>query len=200
MVGPYNPHLSKQFQAHINVEYCNSVKSIKYVFRYVNKGSDIAVFSITRENREQHPKDEILQYQIGRYLNSNETACRILGFPIHDRELAVTQLLVHLDNGHLVYFTDRCNMPMYDHIIHVMQQDESFNEESRELQSKVTKESSKVWKWDECTRCIQNMLSAFISECYNVKFVDQHVSQILKKSMDMSVKRTSISAFRITGK
>lgn len=74
MVGPYNPHLSKQFQAHINVEYCISVKSIKYVFKYVNKVSDIAVFSISRENREQHPKDEILQYQMVRYINRNGEA------------------------------------------------------------------------------------------------------------------------------
>ena len=30
-VVPYSPLLSKTFKAHINVEYCNSVKSIKYI-------------------------------------------------------------------------------------------------------------------------------------------------------------------------
>ncbi len=39
-VVPYCPLLSRIFQAHINVEYCNSVKSIKYICKYVNKGSD----------------------------------------------------------------------------------------------------------------------------------------------------------------
>ncbi|XP_039282843.1 uncharacterized protein LOC120351029 isoform X2 [Nilaparvata lugens] len=45
-VVPYSPLLSKTYQAHINVEYCNSVKSIKYICKYVNKGSDMAVFSV----------------------------------------------------------------------------------------------------------------------------------------------------------
>jgi hypothetical protein len=30
-VVPYTPLLSKMFKAHINVEYCNSVKAIKYI-------------------------------------------------------------------------------------------------------------------------------------------------------------------------
>ncbi|XP_050683986.1 uncharacterized protein LOC126978909 [Leptidea sinapis] len=49
-VVPYNPLLSKMFNAHINVEYCSSVQSIKYVCNYINKGSDMAVFEITNEN------------------------------------------------------------------------------------------------------------------------------------------------------
>ncbi|GFT36847.1 ATP-dependent DNA helicase [Trichonephila clavipes] len=40
-VVPYSPLLSKTFSAHINVEFCSSVKSIKYICKYMNKGSDI---------------------------------------------------------------------------------------------------------------------------------------------------------------
>lgn len=40
-VVPYTPLHSKLFQAHINVEFCNSMKSMKYIFKYVNKGSDM---------------------------------------------------------------------------------------------------------------------------------------------------------------
>lgn len=65
-IVPYSPILSKTFQAHINVEYCNSVKSIKYICKYVNKGSDMAVFGLSNRN------DKITQFQMGRYISSNE--------------------------------------------------------------------------------------------------------------------------------
>jgi len=45
-IVPNSPLLSKTFKAHCNVEYYNSVKSIKYVCKYVTKGSDIVVFGI----------------------------------------------------------------------------------------------------------------------------------------------------------
>ncbi|GFQ93003.1 helitron_like_N domain-containing protein [Trichonephila clavata] len=45
-VVPYSPLLLKTYNAHINVEYCNSVKAIKYICKYVNNGSDIAVFEV----------------------------------------------------------------------------------------------------------------------------------------------------------
>jgi hypothetical protein len=49
-VVPYNPLLLKIFDAHINVELCNSVKSIKHITKYVNKGSDQAIFSLDSRN------------------------------------------------------------------------------------------------------------------------------------------------------
>jgi hypothetical protein len=100
-IVPYTPLLSKMFKAHINVEYCNSVKSIKYICKYVNKGSDMAVFGLKSENRT----DEITQYQMGRYVSSNEAVWRILNFSIHDRHPTVVHLSVHLENGQRVYFT-----------------------------------------------------------------------------------------------
>ncbi|GBM08936.1 hypothetical protein AVEN_57476-1 [Araneus ventricosus] len=36
---PYSPLLLKMFDAHINVECCNSVKSIKYILKYVHRSS-----------------------------------------------------------------------------------------------------------------------------------------------------------------
>ncbi|XP_067623813.1 uncharacterized protein [Eurosta solidaginis] len=100
-VLPYSPILSKVFQAHINVEYCNSVKSIKYICKYVNKGSDMAVFRVDGENRN----DDITQHQMGRYISSNEAVWRIFSFPLHERHLVVVHLAVHLENGQRVYFT-----------------------------------------------------------------------------------------------
>ncbi|CAF2003345.1 unnamed protein product [Rotaria magnacalcarata] len=41
-VVAYNPHLLMKYDAHINVEVCATVKSIKYLFKYVYKGHDCA--------------------------------------------------------------------------------------------------------------------------------------------------------------
>ncbi|UYV78243.1 hypothetical protein LAZ67_16000653 [Cordylochernes scorpioides] len=62
-IVPYLPLLSRTFKAHINVEYCNSVKSIKYICKYVNKGSDMAVFGVKNASA---PIDEVQRYQLGR--------------------------------------------------------------------------------------------------------------------------------------
>ncbi|XP_039969990.1 uncharacterized protein LOC120781834 [Bactrocera tryoni] len=108
-VVPYSPLLSKTFNAHINAESCSSVKSIKYICKYVNKGSDMAVFRIENTNVHSPPlnqNDEITNYQIGRYVSSNEAVWRIFGFPIHERDPAVIHLAVHLENGQRVYFTN----------------------------------------------------------------------------------------------
>lgn len=110
-IVPYSPFLSKMFQAHINVEYCNSVKSIKYVCKYVNKGSDMAVYGIGNEKSN----DEVMQYQLGRYVNSNEAVWRIFGFPIHERHPTVVHLSVHLENGQRVYFTPENAPALVDH-------------------------------------------------------------------------------------
>ena len=102
-IVPYSPMLLKSFNAHINVESCNSVKSIKYICKYVNKGSDMAVFGLTNPNA---PVNEVEQFQMGRYISSNEAVWRILGFDIHERFPAVMHLSVHLENGQRVYFTE----------------------------------------------------------------------------------------------
>jgi len=41
-VVPYNPYLSKRFMCHINVEYCGSIKAVKYLYKYTYKGHDRA--------------------------------------------------------------------------------------------------------------------------------------------------------------
>ncbi|GFQ96362.1 ATP-dependent DNA helicase [Trichonephila clavata] len=97
----YSPLLSKTFNAHINVEFCYSLKSIKYICKYVNKGSDMAVFRIENTNVNAPPlnnNDEITLYQIGRYISSNEAVWRIFGFQIHERNPAVIHLALHLEN------------------------------------------------------------------------------------------------------
>lgn len=99
-VVPYCPLLSKLFDAHINVEAVHSVKSIKYICDYIHKGGDMAVVQISNEN------DEILRYQMGRYINSNEAVWRTLNFDMHERYPPILRLAVHLENGQRIYFTE----------------------------------------------------------------------------------------------
>ena len=101
-VVPYNPFLLRQMNCHTNVEMCTSVKSIKYVLKYVHKGNDQAVYSL--ENLEG--PDEIQQFQEARYVGSTEAAYRIFGFPMHEHFPTVIQLAVHLENGQRVYFNE----------------------------------------------------------------------------------------------
>ena len=72
-VVPLSPLLPNTFKAHINVEYCHSVKSIKYFCKYVTKGSGIVVFGVAAETSN----DEITHFQMGRYGSSNVAIWRI---------------------------------------------------------------------------------------------------------------------------
>lgn len=104
-VVPYNPLLLKTFDAHINVELCSSVKSIKYITKYINKGSDQAIFSLDSRN-------EVEQFQSGRYICSSEAVWRILSFDIHERAPAIIHLEVHLENGQRVFLHNIMSMTL----------------------------------------------------------------------------------------
>ncbi|GFU82854.1 uncharacterized protein TNCV_266511 [Trichonephila clavipes] len=77
-VVPCIPVLFRTFNAHINVEFCNSVNSIKYICKYVNKGTDQTTFSV-------EDQDEVSRYESSRYISSPEAFWRILCFSIHER-------------------------------------------------------------------------------------------------------------------
>ncbi|KAK9676401.1 hypothetical protein RND81_11G074600 [Saponaria officinalis] len=103
-VVPYNPYLLLRYRAHINIEWCNQTRSIKYLFKYINKGNDcvIAAVSHSRDEGETSDVDEIKMYYDCRYVSACEAVWRIFGFEIHYRTPPV-QSLKFEEARHLTY-------------------------------------------------------------------------------------------------
>ncbi|XP_076916723.1 uncharacterized protein LOC143576541 [Bidens hawaiensis] len=114
-IVPYNRTLSLLFNAHINVEYCGWNMMIKYLFKYVSKGSDRIRFKLTQsthkvdtdQNSLSVTCNEIDNFVDGRFICPHEAAWRIFNFPIHHRYPAVQVLAVHLENMQNVGLSDQ---------------------------------------------------------------------------------------------
>ncbi|KAL5148491.1 ATP-dependent DNA helicase PIF1 [Glycine soja] len=110
-IVPYNPRLLRKYQAHINIEWCNQNTSIKYLFKYINKGYDRVTAVLIDEDNDQTENggthnDEIKEYLDCRYICPCESTWRIFGFPIHGRKLVVERLHFHLPGQHSVLYED----------------------------------------------------------------------------------------------
>ena len=92
-VVPYNMNLLKKYNAHINVEWCNKSNMIKYLFKYITKGSDRAkiYFEVTSKTTNASPGpglapcDEIQEYIAARYLSVCEALWRAFEYDIYYR-------------------------------------------------------------------------------------------------------------------
>jgi hypothetical protein len=113
-VVPYNPFLLLKYQAHINMEWCNQCTSIKYLFKYINKGYDRITATISppanQLGSKQTEVDEVKQYIDCRYVSPSEACWRIFSFPIHGRRPAVERLYFHLEGQNSVYYQDWENL------------------------------------------------------------------------------------------
>lgn len=107
-VVPYNRNLIVKYNAHINVEICNYSRSIKYLFKYVNKGSDRATATLESIDTVERI-DEIKTYLDCRYISATEACWRIFQFDINHRHPSVERLPFHLPGEHTVIFEeDKC--------------------------------------------------------------------------------------------
>ncbi|KAI7744499.1 hypothetical protein M8C21_013560 [Ambrosia artemisiifolia] len=70
-VVPYNPKLLMMFNCHMNVEVCSSIKSVKYLFKYVYKGHDKQVIHIDPDAPDV-VINEIKRFQDARYVSPPE--------------------------------------------------------------------------------------------------------------------------------
>ncbi|XP_020097133.1 uncharacterized protein LOC109716214 [Ananas comosus] len=126
-VVPHCLPLIVKYQAHINIEWCNKSRLIKYLFKYINKGPD-RTRAIIEDNylsnsnnsiRQYEQVDEIKRYLDCRYLSAYEAVWRLYQFDIHSKQPTVERLALHLPlmnnvtyhgSQNLVDVLDRCNV------------------------------------------------------------------------------------------
>ncbi|XP_071704334.1 uncharacterized protein [Rutidosis leptorrhynchoides] len=112
-VVPYNKTLLKQYQAHINFESCNKIGSIKYLFKYINKGPDRISVSFQEDattadnsNCMKKEKDEIAEYYSCRYISACEASWRLFNYEIVNRSPLVYRLSFHLPDHQPIVFDE----------------------------------------------------------------------------------------------
>ncbi|XP_071719049.1 uncharacterized protein [Rutidosis leptorrhynchoides] len=111
-VVPYNRTLCLRFHAHNNVEWCGWSMLIKYLFKYISKGTDrVAAYiprpigcSTSTDIVQNSNVDEIKNFVDARFICAPEACWRIFNFLIHSRKPAVQILAVHLKDMQLVKF------------------------------------------------------------------------------------------------
>jgi hypothetical protein len=84
----------------MNVEICATVQAVKYISKYVYKGSDRTTVAVAAMN------DEITCYLNGRYIGPTEAVWRLFEFPTHEEWPLVEHLSVYLKGQQSVYFPD----------------------------------------------------------------------------------------------
>ena len=100
-VIPYTAFRLKTLNCHINVEYCSSIKSIQYLFKYQYKRNDQATMQIIQQ---EHNHDEVQRFLNTRYVSSMEATWRIFNFDICAVKPSVLQLTFHLPEEQTVTF------------------------------------------------------------------------------------------------
>lgn len=87
---------------------CNQSRSIKYLFKYVNKGHDRvdAVFCDRANSSDSKRVDKINMYCDCRYRSPYEATWRIFKFLIHHTKPSVERLYFHLPGNYRVIFSD----------------------------------------------------------------------------------------------
>ncbi|XP_071740091.1 uncharacterized protein [Rutidosis leptorrhynchoides] len=111
------------YNTHINVEWCNRSRAIKYLFKYLNKGPDRATILIeenlapvnTSTSEVVTEVDEIKKYLDCRYLSPCEAVWRMFSFDIHFSKPSVIKLSYHLPNHHTITLHDSQNLPALLH-------------------------------------------------------------------------------------
>ena len=106
-VVPYCPGLLCIFNCHINIEVVSSVKSVKYLYKYVYKGYDAANIIVEESNNERLLNhDEVRSFIETRYVSPVEACYRILSKLLQCKSLSIIRLAVHLSQQQSIIIND----------------------------------------------------------------------------------------------
>ena len=106
-VVPYNSYLLRKYQCHLNVQTACSIKSVKYIYKYIYKGQDRCEAALQADiEKGVLGLDEIKAYQDGRYLCAPEACSTLFGFETNRKSHRVQRLPVHLKDGQSTIFEE----------------------------------------------------------------------------------------------
>ncbi|KAL6218678.1 hypothetical protein ACLB2K_011888 [Fragaria x ananassa] len=151
-VVPCNPWLLLRYNCHINVEVCGSIKSVKYLYKYIYKGPD-------RESLEvqSNPEfDEISQFVDARWVCAPEALWKIFKFALNKVYPTVERLQIHLPNMQQVTFNvertvedilddDRPKMSMLTEFF-------TLNQSEENAMAYLYQEIPEHYRWDKDTK------------------------------------------------
>ena len=105
-VVPYNPFILLKYDAHINLEIVSTVLSVKYLYKYIEKGPDQCLMRLQPTEQEKSKHDEVTRYELGRYITASEAFWRIYKFPLQWKMPTVNMLAIHLEDEQVMTFSD----------------------------------------------------------------------------------------------
>lgn len=100
-----------------------TVKSVKYIYKYVYKGHDRASVEMRSSGREGQTEngvavqvegeDEIKQFLDARYVSASEACWRIFHYSLHKKYPSHQRLQIHLEGQQNVCFDETTNKLLY---------------------------------------------------------------------------------------
>ncbi|KAG2868807.1 hypothetical protein PC113_g683 [Phytophthora cactorum] len=147
-----------KYNCHINVEVCTAITAVKYLYKYVYKGSEKAVIAVEavhgEGNQTQIEPNEILPFLNARYISPVEAWMRLLDHSVQGKTHAITQLSIHLENEQMVTFRSsddpavvvtRCKHTMLTRFFELCASEVPDNEVA---QSTLYQDIPKLFRWD----------------------------------------------------
>ena len=85
----------------LRVEFIGNFATVKYIYKYVHKGTDVSTTEIQGADR-----DEIAKFLNARTIDPYDATWRLFGYKVQDRYPAVQQLAIHEEGQQSVIFKE----------------------------------------------------------------------------------------------